>query len=71
MVGALEFNSDLFDDQTIQRLIGYYQKVLRILLEKPETQLTTIELPDNAEKHCCSTGEAAQQPIVRSNPSIT
>ena len=50
VVGALEFNSDLFDDQTIQRLIGYYQKVLRILLEKPETQLTTIELPDNAEK---------------------
>ena len=50
VVGALEFNSDLFDDQTIQRLIGYYQKVLRILLEKPETQLTSIELPDNAEK---------------------
>ena len=50
VVGALEFNTDLFDEQTIQRLIGYYQKVLKILLEKPETRLTSIELPDNAEK---------------------
>ncbi len=50
VVGALEFNTDLFEEQTIQRLIGYYQKVLKILLEKPETQLTSIELPDNAEK---------------------
>jgi amino acid adenylation domain-containing protein len=50
VVGALEFNSDLFDDKTIHRLIGYYQKVLGILLEKPETQLSSIELPDNAEK---------------------
>ena len=37
VVGALEFNSDLFDDQTIQRLIGYYQKVLRILLKSRNT----------------------------------
>ncbi len=50
VVGALEFNSDLFDEQTIHRLIGYYQKVLKTLLEKPETQLSSIELPDNAEK---------------------
>ncbi|QNI03770.1 non-ribosomal peptide synthase/polyketide synthase [Halomonas sp. SH5A2] len=50
VAGVLEFNSDLFDDQTIHRLIGYYQKVLKTLLEKPETQLSSIELPDNAEK---------------------
>jgi amino acid adenylation domain-containing protein len=50
VVGALEFNTDLFDEQTIQRLIGYYQRVLRILLEEPETQLCSIELPDNGEK---------------------
>ncbi|AQU81375.1 MULTISPECIES: non-ribosomal peptide synthetase [unclassified Halomonas] len=50
VVGALDFNTDLFDEQTIQRLIGYYQKVLRILLEEPEAQLSSIELPDNTEK---------------------
>ncbi|PCF95297.1 non-ribosomal peptide synthetase, partial [Vreelandella nigrificans] len=50
VVGALEFNSDLFDEKTIHRLIGYYQEVLGVLLEKPETQLCSIELPDNAEK---------------------
>ncbi|MDR5873396.1 non-ribosomal peptide synthetase [Halomonas sp. CUBES01] len=50
VVGALEFNTDLFEEQTIQRLIGYYQKVLKILLEKPETQLSSIELLENTEK---------------------
>nr|WP_240457758.1 non-ribosomal peptide synthetase [Halomonas socia] len=50
VVGALEFNTDLFEEQTIQRLIGYYQKVLGILLEEPDTRLSSIELPGNAEK---------------------
>ncbi|MCE8024896.1 non-ribosomal peptide synthase/polyketide synthase [Billgrantia aerodenitrificans] len=50
VVGTLEFNTGLFEEQTIQRLIGYYQKVLGILLEEPDTRLSSIELPGNAEK---------------------
>ncbi|MFM9271602.1 condensation domain-containing protein, partial [Halomonas elongata] len=71
VVGTLEFNSGLFDDQTVHRLIDYYQKVLGVLLASPETRLSSIELPGNAEKAllcdwgCREVADTSAEPIHR------
>ena len=41
--GALYYNVDLFDDTTVQRLIGHYEALLRAAVEAPETGVK--ELP--------------------------
>ena len=45
MVGHLEYNSDLFESHTIDRLIRDYRFLLEYLRQDPEEPLHGIELP--------------------------
>jgi amino acid adenylation domain-containing protein len=45
-----EYNSDLFDRATIERLAGCYQRVLGELARAPERRIADIELLDPAER---------------------
>ncbi|WP_162002706.1 non-ribosomal peptide synthetase [Streptomyces sp. CB01881] len=42
--GALEYNSDLFDHGTIERLAGHYERLLNGLLTAPDLPLSAVPL---------------------------
>ena len=48
--GNLEYNTDLFKNDTISRLIKYYLKVLETITENNEIKISDIELIDDEEK---------------------
>lgn len=44
--GWFEYNTDLYDQVTIQRMLGHYQQVLRIVAATPDQALNTISVFD-------------------------
>ncbi|MFZ5918977.1 MAG: amino acid adenylation domain-containing protein [Chloroflexota bacterium] len=48
--GALEYNSDLFDGETIERLIGHYQTLLAGIVAAPEQSIDSLPLLTEAER---------------------
>ena len=47
--GTLEYNTDLFDKATIERLLGHFQMLLAGLVANPEARLSEISLLTPAE----------------------
>jgi len=44
--GWFEYNTDLYDQATIQRMLGHYQQVLRVVGEAPDQALNAISVFD-------------------------
>ena len=42
--GALEYNTDLFDGATIQRMLGHFQRLLEEILADPDRPISTLPL---------------------------
>ena len=51
IAGAIEYNSDLFDQSTIARMVGHYQRVLECIVENNEQRVCEIALLTKAERH--------------------
>jgi len=51
LVGSLEYNTDLFNDATISRLLGHLQTVLAGIVAHPEQRLSSLPLSPAAEQH--------------------
>ena len=49
--GDLEYNTDLFDETTIQRLIGHFQTLLRAVVSHPEANIQSLPILTEAERH--------------------
>jgi amino acid adenylation domain-containing protein len=49
--GYIEFNSDLFDPETIDRFVGHLQTLLEGVVARPETSIATLPLLTAAERH--------------------
>ncbi|PHS16284.1 MAG: non-ribosomal peptide synthetase [Blastopirellula sp.] len=49
--GSVEYNTDLFDESTIERFIGHYEKLLRGIVGKPEKRVSEYGLLSDAELH--------------------
>ncbi|HEY9692726.1 MAG TPA: amino acid adenylation domain-containing protein [Oculatellaceae cyanobacterium] len=49
IVGELEYNTDLFDATTIQRLIGHFQTLLTAIVANPEQKIAELPLLTAAE----------------------
>ena len=49
--GALEFNTDLFDAATIERLAGHFQNLLAGLVADPEQSVSRLPLLSEAERY--------------------
>ena len=47
--GELEYNSDLFDAATAQRLVNHFQNLLRALLQQPTAPVATLPMLDAGE----------------------
>src|SRR5215213_423074 len=49
--GRLVYNADLFDDATIERMLGHLQTFLRGIVEDPDRHLSELPLLSEAERH--------------------
>ncbi|MEW6301939.1 MAG: amino acid adenylation domain-containing protein [Verrucomicrobiota bacterium] len=47
--GYVEFNSDLFEPDTVSRLLGHFQTLLEAVVENPDMKLTALPLLTAAE----------------------
>src|SRR6185436_5588163 len=50
LLGALEYNTDLFDAETIMRFIGHFQTFLENVLANPDQQISTVPLLTETEQ---------------------
>jgi amino acid adenylation domain-containing protein len=48
--GSLEYNTDLFDNTTIARLLGHYQRLLSAIVADPEQKILDLPLLSDAEE---------------------
>jgi len=49
--GSFEYNVDLFDAQTVARLVDHFQTLLRDIGENPEERVSTLDLLTETERH--------------------
>ena len=49
--GNLTYNTDLFDAETIKRIIKHYQNILENMVSKPDQPISTLSLLTPEEKH--------------------
>ncbi len=49
--GSLEYNTDLFDAATAQRMINHFQNLLRAMVEQPTAKVATLPMLDPRERH--------------------
>jgi amino acid adenylation domain-containing protein len=59
LVGGMEYNTDLFDDATIQRMLGHYENLLRGIVARPEQRISELPLLTDEE----------HQQLMRWNPT--
>ncbi|MFP2902835.1 condensation domain-containing protein, partial [Corallococcus sp. 4LFB] len=59
MVGTLEYATDLFDAETVQRMAGHFGVLVEALAQKPDTRLSDLPL---------LTGSERQQLLIDWNP---
>ncbi|MCG3119505.1 MAG: D-alanine--poly(phosphoribitol) ligase subunit 1 [bacterium] len=50
LAGVMEYNTDLFDAATIQRLLGHYERLLQSIVADPDQRLAELPLLNNAEQ---------------------
>ncbi|MDV2992203.1 MAG: Tyrocidine synthase 3 [Chroococcidiopsis sp. SAG 2025] len=62
LTGSLEYNTDLFDRDTIARMLGHFQTLLAGVIENPDRSLGDLPLLTSAER---------QQILVEWNDSCT
>ncbi|MBF0450304.1 MAG: amino acid adenylation domain-containing protein [Candidatus Magnetomorum sp.] len=48
---TLAYNTDLFKRDTIERWLGYYEKIIEEMLKNPDQKISEIELLSHAEKN--------------------
>jgi len=48
---AFEYNTDLFDGTTVQRMVRHYATLLEQVIAHPERRLSALEVMSDAEKH--------------------
>ena len=49
--GALEYNTDLFDGATIQRMVRHFRTLLEAIVADPDRPISTLPLLTESEKH--------------------
>ncbi|HEU5373874.1 MAG TPA: amino acid adenylation domain-containing protein [Ktedonobacteraceae bacterium] len=61
VIGFLKYNTDLFEAQTIQRMIGHWQTLLEGLVAHPDQPIATLPLLTEAERQQTLIGWNATQ----------
>src|SRR5262249_27111902 len=50
LFGSIEYNTDLFDGSTIERMIGHFRVLLAAVLAQPDRRVSEAALLDEAER---------------------
>jgi amino acid adenylation domain-containing protein len=50
LVGALEYNTDLFDRETIQRVLDHYARLLEAMVTSPQSRLSQLPMLTEEER---------------------
>ncbi|HVG17441.1 MAG TPA: amino acid adenylation domain-containing protein, partial [Blastocatellia bacterium] len=50
LIGAFEYNTDLFDDATIERLAGNFERLLRNVVNESQRRIASLSLISESEK---------------------
>ena len=48
---VIEYNTDLFETETIRRMLGHYQTLLEGIASNPDQRLSDLPLLTTAERH--------------------
>ncbi len=62
LTGAIEYNTDLFDDATIDRMLGHFTNLLRAVVADPDRPVHGLSMLDEAERRLLldgASGDAA------------
>ena len=51
LIGFFEYNTDLFEPSTIERMIGHFETLLKGIVADPEQPISTLPLLTEAERH--------------------
>src|SRR5262249_28407790 len=51
LIGFVEYNTDLFEPSTIERMIGHFEMLLKGIVADPEQPISTLPLLTQAERH--------------------
>ena len=51
LVGSWEYNTDLFDSSTIERMAGHFQNLLSAIVENPQLSVAELSLLSEAERY--------------------
>ncbi|MGA2224692.1 MAG: amino acid adenylation domain-containing protein, partial [Syntrophobacteraceae bacterium] len=51
LAGSIEYNTDLFDSDTIERMAGHFQILLQGIIANPDSRLSELQLLTEAERH--------------------
>ncbi len=51
LLGVMEYNTDLYNDDTIQRMLGHYEQILTHVLASPTSPISQIRLLTESEEH--------------------
>jgi non-ribosomal peptide synthetase component F len=62
--GTLEYSRDLFDAETISRMLGHYQTLLHSIVANPEARLKRLDLLTHAEKEQQALNEMQQEELA-------
>lgn len=49
--GSIEYRTDLFDEPTVDRLVGHWQKLLTEIVANPDRPISILPLLTDAERH--------------------
>ena len=50
LYGSFEYSTDLFDEPTIQRMVGHFQTLLNSIVGNPEERISELEMLGEAER---------------------
>lgn len=51
LIETIEYNTDLFDGETISRMAGHFQNLLEGMVSDPDTRVSELPLLSEAERH--------------------
>ncbi|VEP13753.1 Linear gramicidin synthase subunit B (fragment) [Hyella patelloides LEGE 07179] len=49
--GSFKYNTDLFNSQTIERMVGHFQNLLEAIVENPDQKVGSLNLLSESERH--------------------
>src|SRR5262249_11906654 len=71
LAGMIEYDTDLFDESTIDRQISHFRNVLRSMAQQPEARVSELNLLDEDERRHLLVILNSTPPPAPTQPAVT